>query len=112
VTQNEEDSVSRDNELVTRGDNQDLLIFQLAEECVELENSFNDYKVSTSKSLSDMEVDYQSALSDLSADMDARVDELSSDFNTKLVWTWGSVGVFGLLLLGIWRLWQIRLRRD
>jgi len=108
VTQNEEDSVSRDNELVTRGENQELSIFQLAESYLELENSFNDYKVSASESLSNMEEAYQIAL----ANVDTRVDELSSGFNEKLVWTWGSVGVFGLLLLGVWRLWQVRLKRD
>ena len=112
VTQNEEDSVSRDNELAIRGDNQDLLIFEMGSEILVLRDSLEDYKVSTSESLSDMEADYQSALSALSADMDARVDELTSGFNAKLVWTWGSVGAFGLLLLGIWRLWQVRLRQD
>jgi len=101
VNQNEEDSIGRDNELVIRGESQDLAILQLGSEVIALRDS-----------LSDMEADYQVALSALSANMDARVDELSSDFNEKLVWTWGSVGAFGLLLLGIWRIWQVRLTRN
>jgi len=115
VTQNEEDSVSRDNELATREENQELSIFQLAESYLELENSFNDYKVSASESLSDIEADNQVAISALSTKLDAQIDvveELQASYNAKLAWTWGSVGVFGLLLLGIWRVWQIRLRRD
>ncbi len=116
VGQNEVDSVSRDNELITIGKAQDLVILQQ-------ENSLDDYKLWVSETFTNMEVDhqvalanmeadYQAAISDLSSNMDTRVDELSSDFNTKLVWTWASVGVFGLLLLGVWRLWQVRLRQD
>ena len=119
VIQNEENSVSRDNELVTRGEAQDFAVLQLDSEVTRLENSLVDYKAFVSDSFRDVEADYQTSLAGMETDyqaaianLDARVDELSSGFNAKLVWTWCSAGIYGLLLLGIWRLWQIRIRRD
>ncbi len=91
ATLNAEGSINRDNEL---------------------ESSIATHKLTTSESISDLEENYQRALATALVNMDARVDELSSDFNAKLVWTWSGVGVFGLLLLGIWRIWQVRLKRD
>lgn len=119
VTQNEEDSVSRDNELVTRGESRDSVMFQLGSEVISLRDSLEDYKTSASESLSAVEADYQKALATRDADyhttlvnMDTRVDELSSGFNEKLVWTWSGFGAFVLLLLVVWGLWQVRLRQN
>jgi len=111
TNQNEEDSVSRDNELLSRVENQNSQILQLVEEGMRLELSLDDYKIFVSESLRDMEADYQIALTELDTRLNAQVDKLRTDYNTKLAWTWGSLGVIGLLIGG-WKLWQIRLKRD
>ena len=112
VNQDAENSLARDNELAVSGENQDLIIQQLTKEYLQLNVLFNDYKEDVAESFVSIEDDYQSALVELDTKMDARVEELHKDYDTKLAWTWGCVSVFGLLLLGIWRMWQVRLTRD
>ena len=86
VNQYNESAASRSSIQTVKEKSQDIAILQLNNELLALENSLKDQELF--------------------------LRELEEDFNEKLVWTWGSVGVFGLLLLGIWRLWQVRLRQD
>ena len=91
---------------VLTNEEQSKLIKQLANSGMNLETILTEHVLFTDESLQSIKRGYQ----DANAKQDAKIDKLQSTYNNKLYWTWGSLGFVGLLL-GIIKLWQIRLSR-
>lgn len=111
TNQNAENFTNKDKELTAMQENQDSAILQLDNDLTELRGSLEEYVLSASEAVNSLTADYQTKLAELNAKVDANEAQLHREYNTKLFWTWGVLGAIGLLL-GIRKLWQIRLGRD
>ena len=107
VTQTAEDSITRDNELVAQGEDQDEVMLRLGAEFDTLGVSLSDleeeYRV--------LEEEHRVSVADTAIKIEELRGELRSDYTTKLAVTWGVLGAAFLLLL-FWMVWRIRLARS